>query len=142
MENIYLKRFYEAHRQVYEIALAEIRLGRKQSHWMWFIFPQLKGLGKSSMAQYYAIGSAEEAALFAADPYLGNNLREISNALLDCPGNDPVAILGRIDAMKLKSCMTLFAHTADDPDVFIRVLDRFFGGKPDFMTLRLLEDQQ
>lgn len=141
MENINLDRFYEAHRAMYATALAEIQSGRKQSHWMWFIFPQIKGLGRSSMAHYYAIQSVEEAVAFSADPYLGENLQEISHALLGCEGNDPVKILGRIDAVKLKSCMTLFYHTSENNVVFYQVLERFYGGEFDQITMRLIEDQ-
>ena len=141
MNEINLDRFYEAHRGMYEGALAEIREGQKRSHWMWFIFPQIKGLGRSPTAQYYAIENLEEAAAFAADPYLGEHLQEISRALLDCPGSDAEAILGWIDAIKLKSSMTLFYHAAEDNRVFYQVLQRFYGGEFDQLTMRHIEEE-
>jgi uncharacterized protein (DUF1810 family) len=128
-----LQRFLDAQDTVYERALAELRAGRKTSHWMWFVFPQIAGLGRSPMAQRYAIGSLDEARAYLAHPVLGERLREASRALLDHGGTE--AIFGGIDALKLRSSMTLFDRAAGDDEVFRRVLDAFFGGEPDPATL-------
>ena len=133
-----LSRFTEAQRRDYPTALREIRGGRKQSHWMWYIFPQVRGLGRSTTAQHYAISSREEAIAFLSDPYLGGNLREISAALLALDENNPVRIFGYTDAMKLRSCMTLFASVSEDGSVFRRVLDRYCRGEQDDKTLEIL----
>ena len=130
-----LDRFVTAQDGVYEQALAELRRGRKQSHWMWFVFPQIAGLGQSAMARTYAIRSAEEAHAYLAHPLLGARLIEASGAVVAAPGSAE-AIMGGIDAVKLRSSATLFAHVADDPKPFQAVLDRFFGGEPDPETLR------
>ncbi|MGY1618506.1 DUF1810 domain-containing protein [Geodermatophilus sp. SYSU D00691] len=123
---------------VYEQALAELRAGRKHSHWMWFVFPQVAGLGRSQTAQHYAIADLDEARAYLADPVLGPRLVECARALLDLPGRDAVAVLGPVDAQKLRSSMTLFAAADGDP-VFGQVLDEYFGGAADELTLgRLL----
>jgi uncharacterized protein (DUF1810 family) len=122
----------------YDQALAELRAGRKTSHWMWFIFPQIAGLGRSGMAQRYAIASLDEARAYLAHPVLGPRLRESAAALLDHSGTNAEAILGAIDAMKLRSSMTLFARAAPDEPVFADVLERYFGGVADEETLRRL----
>ncbi|WP_250444809.1 DUF1810 domain-containing protein [Actinotalea sp. C106] len=128
----------------YATALAELRAGRKRSHWMWFVLPQLRGLGRSDIAQHYGIDGVEEARRYLADPVLGPRLVECAQTLLDLPGDDPVAVLGEVDAQKLRSSMTLFAHAAtDDADrprtaTFVAVLGRYFGGAEDDETLRLL----
>ena len=134
-----LDRFLDAQRGDYAAALAEVRRGRKTSHWMWYIFPQIAGLGQSSTARYYSIRDLEEAREYYAHPVLGQRLREISGALLELRGSDPVAVFGGIDSMKLKSSMTLFAMAAPDDPIFQQVLDKYYGGEQDALTLRILE---
>ena len=138
-----LERFRDAHRRDFAQAYAEIQNGYKETHWMWYIFPQIQGLGRSSTAQYYAISDIEEAVEFLSDPYLGDNLRAISKELLSKSTNDAVDIFGYIDAMKLKSSMTLF-HVAgemrDENRVFYDVLTKYFNGEFDEKTLELIED--
>ena len=133
-----LDRFLDAQRGDYAAALAEVRRGRKTSHWMWYIFPQIAGLGQSSTARYYSIRDLEEAREYYAHPVLGQRLREISGALLELRGSDPVAVFGDIDSMKLKSSMTLFAVAAPDDPLFRQVLDKYYGGEQDALTLRIL----
>lgn len=111
---------------VHERALAELRAGRKASHWMWFVFPQVAGLGSSPTSRHYAIGSAEEARAYLAHPVLGPRLRACTQAVLDGAGT-PEQLLGPVDAAKLRSSMTLFAGVSDEP-VFAEVLERRFGG--------------
>ena len=124
---------------VYEQALAEIRAGRKRSHWIWFVFPQARGLGRSPMAQRYGIGSREELDEYVNHPLLRARLLEISHALLALPGSDPVAVLGDIDALKVRSSMTLYELTGVDP-VFGAVLDKYYGGSRDELTLRIVNE--
>ena len=133
-----LDRFLDAQRGDYAAALAEVRRGRKTSHWMWYIFPQIAGLGQSSTARYYSIRDLEEAREYYAHPVLGQRLREISGALLELRGSDPVAVFGGIDSMKLKSSMTLFAVAAPDDPLFRQVLDKYYAGEQDALTLRIL----
>ena len=133
-----LDRFLDAQRGDYAVALAEVRRGRKTSHWMWYIFPQIAGLGQSSTARYYSIRDLEEAREYYAHPVLGQRLREISGVLLELRGSDPVAVFGGIDSMKLKSSMTLFAVAAPDDPLFQQVLDKYYGGEQDALTLRIL----
>ena len=133
-----LDRFLDAQRGDYAAALAEVRRGRKTSHWMWYIFPQIAGLGQSSTARYYSIRDLEEAREYYAHPVLGQRLREISGVLLELRGSDPVAVFGGIDSMKLKSSMTLFALAAPDDPLFQQVLDKYYGGEQDALTLRIL----
>ena len=138
-----LKRFRVAHRRDFAQAYAEIQNGYKETHWMWYIFPQIHGLGRSSTAQYYAIGNIEEAVEFLSDPYLGDNLRAISKELLSKSTNNAEDIFGYIDAMKLKSSMTLFhvvGEMCDENRVFYDVLTKFFNGEFDDKTLELIED--
>lgn len=142
MNNNGLERFYQAHRFSYVHALAEIQNGFKESHWMWYIFPQIKGLGRSTNAVYYAIEDMEEACEFLNDPYLGKNLREISGELLKLGTNNAVEIFGWMDAVKLRSCMTLFCYAggrSDENRVFYAVLDKFFNGEFDRETVRIIE---
>ena len=113
-QNIDLSRFVEAHNQSYETALKEIKNGHKYSHWMWYIFPQIQGLGRSSTSQYYAIKNSDEALAFLNDEYLGGHLIEISKALMKLDSDNPTEIFGKPDDMKLRSCMTLFASVSDD----------------------------
>ena len=134
-----LQRFVEAQAGgTYEQALGELRGGCKRSHWMWFVFPQIAGLGRSDTARFYAIGSLEEAQAYLAHPVLGPRLIECATALLDIDCTDADAVLGSTDAMKLRSSMTLFARAAPEQPVFTRVLDRYFDGRPDGATDRLL----
>lgn len=125
-------------------ALAELRRGRKSSHWMWFVFPQVAGLGRSAMSQRYAISSLEEARAYLAHPVLGSRLREVCTVLLDLDGRSAVAVFGSVDAQKLRSSMTLFEraaaddHTDTGPSVFRRVLNTYFDGETDPATLALL----
>ena len=134
-----MQRFYEPQRRDFGTALAEIRWSRKVSHWMWYIFPQLKGLGRSSTAQFYGLDGLEEARRFAADPVLGGNLRTITKALLDQPVRHAWIIFGRTDAMKLRSCMTLFAMADPGCGLYARVLEEFFRGEGDPQTLKMLK---
>jgi uncharacterized protein (DUF1810 family) len=135
-----LARFLQAQneRQTFTRALEELRRGRKVSHWMWFVFPQVAGLGHSATAKLFAIRSLVEAQTYAAHPVLGSRLRESAQAMLDAPGTSPQAVLGSIDAHKLKSSMTLFARAAPDEALFTQVLDRWFDGGADDATDALL----
>lgn len=130
-----LERFISAHRINYDQALSEIRNGKKRSHWMWYIFPQLKGLGCSSTSDYYGIENLEEAKCFLKDEYLGAHLIEISSALLILDSNDARMVMGKPDDKKLKSSMTLFSAAAPQEKVFLRVLEKYFNGRPDYRTL-------
>lgn len=123
----------------YEQALAEIRAGHKRSHWIWFVFPQTRGLGRSPMAERYGIASREELDAYVSHPLLRAHLAEISHALLALPGSDPVAVLGSIDALKVRSSMTLFELTGTDP-VFGAVLDKYYAGSRDELTLRIVNE--
>jgi uncharacterized protein (DUF1810 family) len=133
-----LARFVHAQQSTYPAALAEIRAGEKQSHWMWFIFPQIAGLGSSPMAQRYAIQSLAEARAYLAHPILGRRLIECAEALLAVESRSADDIFGPVDAMKLRSSATLFAEASAAGSVFHRVLERYFGGAPDDRTLSLL----
>lgn len=138
MENNKLTRFLDAQNQMYLTALNEIKYGRKKSHWMWFIFPQLKGLGRSSTADYYGITGLEEAAAYLKHPVLGKHLIEISTALLTIEGKEAIEIFGTPDNLKLCSSMTLFSQVENTNTIFQDVLDKYFFGKPDIKTLSLL----
>jgi uncharacterized protein (DUF1810 family) len=131
-----LQRFVDAQDSgsTYDTALAELRAGHKRSHWMWFVFPQLAGLGRSAMAQHYAIADLTEARAYLAHPVLGPRLLDCARALTALEGTDPVAVLGGIDAQKLRSSMTLFAHAAPQEPVFGSVLDQYFAGAEDDAT--------
>ncbi len=133
-----LERFIKAQEESYEIALGEIKQGRKESHWMWYIFPQIKGLGHSSTAQYYAIQSRAEAEAYLCHPILSKRLLEISEELLNIESNDASAVFGYPDDLKLKSSMTLFSLISRKT-VFKRVLDKFFDGEIDERTVELLK---
>ena len=133
-----LERFVTAQEHDYEIALREVQEGFKRSHWMWYIFPQIRGLGHSETAQFYAIQNAEEAKAYLAHPVLGKRLQEISIALLGLSTSDPQAVFGYTDSLKLRSCMTLF-YQVSRYFVFDRVLKKFFGGELDQNTLSILE---
>lgn len=132
-----LERFLSAQEHDYEIALSEIRNGRKQSHWMWYIFPQIQGLGYSSMAQFYAIKDREEAVTYLNHPVLGKRLVEISEVLLNLRENDARKVMGYPDDLKLKSSMTLF-YVVSGRTVFKQVLDKYYFGELDEKTVSLL----
>lgn len=133
-----LQRFTDAQDGIYDSALAELRAGRKQSHWIWFIFPQLAGLGHSPTARYYAIASLEEARAYLNHPTLGTRLRECAGALLPwADKRTPEQILGPVDAIKLRSSLTLFDRVSPH-DIFDGILAGFFGGERDERTLALL----
>jgi uncharacterized protein (DUF1810 family) len=139
MEDPYeLSRFVDAQRDVYAHAIDELRDGNKRSHWMWFIFPQIRGLGHSSMAQRYAIGTIEEARAYLQHPVLGPRLLECTDALLGDATHTADGIFGAVDAMKLRSSMTLFAHAEPAENRFARVLDRYYSGIEDAETVRRL----
>ena len=133
-----LQRFVDAQGRVYPQVLAELRAGRKTSHWMWFVFPQIAGLGQSEMSRRYAIASGSEARDYLDDPVLGPRLVECSEALLRHQDRSADEILGGIDAVKLRSSMTLFAAVAPEQPVFQQVLERYFDGEPDEETRRRL----
>ena len=133
-----LQRFLDAQENMYQIALNEIKRGRKTSHWMWFIFPQISGLGMSDMAMRYAIKNRQEASAYLAHDILGERLVEISRALLELETNNPVEVFGGIDSMKLRSSMTLFSQVNNADPVFKEVLAKFYNGEPDEKTIRLL----
>jgi|SRR5665213_2279459 len=133
-----LNRFTDAQRSAYPIALSEIKSGRKRSHWMWFIFPQIQGLGFSETSKYYAIKNLNEAKAYLHHPVLGSRLIEISGALVKLSGNSATEIFGSSDDLKLKSSMTLFEAVPGADPVFRSVLDKFFGGERDSKTLQLL----
>ena len=133
-----LSRFVKAQEQDYAIALAEIKSGRKRSHWMWYIFPQITGLGFSETSKFYAIRDQAEAEAYVAHPVLGRRLIEICNALLMLDDDHATRILGSPDDLKLKSSMTLFAVLPEAHPVFERVLTKYFNGMKDWETLRLL----
>ena len=133
-----LDKFVSAQARDYATALAEIRNGRKRSHWIWYIFPQIQGLGMSSTAQYYGIRDLEEAMDYMEHPVLGPRLVEISNALLALDTSNPSAVMGYPDDLKLCSCMTLFELAAPEEKVFTKVLEKFYNGRRDSLTLRIL----
>jgi uncharacterized protein (DUF1810 family) len=134
-----LKRFLDAQSGDYDRALGEIRHGKKQSHWMWYIFPQIAGLGFSETAKFYALHNLDEARDYLAHPVLGSRLIEISQALLTIKDKTANQILGSPDDLKLHSCMTLFSQVEPTNPVFEAVLDRYYSGVPDQRTLALLQ---
>lgn len=138
-----LERFIDAQNNKeygsYESALNEIKNGRKRTHWIWYIFPQLKGLGHSYNSEFYGIDDIDEAKEYLAHPVLGARLKEITQVLLNLKENDPHKIMGSPDDMKLKSCMTLFAHVSENDSIFHKVLAKFFNNEPDKMTLQYLK---
>ena len=134
-----LSRFIKAQERSYETALAEIRSGRKTSHWIWYIFPQLKGLGSSEMAKYYGIENLDEAKAYIANDSLRSHLLEISQALLNLPNSDIEAVMGYPDNLKLRSSMTLFKLAEPNESVFQKVLDKYFAGAADEKTIAMCE---
>ena len=133
-----LDRFVEAQAPVYTRALAELTAGRKQSHWMWFVFPQIAGLGKSPMAQHYAIHSLQEARDYLDHPVLGARLKECTGAVLGVAGKTAHEIFDTPDDLKFHSSMTLFSHAAPDEPLFRAALDKYFEGREDAMTIQKL----
>ncbi len=133
-----LQRFLTAQEQFYPSALVEIKNGRKVSHWMWFIFPQLKGLGFSPTSEFYGIKGIKEAKEYLEHPVLGERLREISAALMELKTNDALQVMGSPDHMKLKSSMTLFASVPGGDPIFEKVLEKYFSGEMDNKTLAMI----
>jgi uncharacterized protein (DUF1810 family) len=133
-----LERFVQAQAGMHERVVAELRAGRKTGHWMWFVFPQVAGLGRSEMSRFYAIASLDEARAYLAHPVLGPRLRECATIVAATQGRSAEAIFGAIDATKLRSCMTLFLRAAPDDTAFAAVLDGFFDGLADPATDELL----
>ncbi len=130
-----LERFVEAQRDVYPQVVRELRAGEKRSHWMWFIFPQIAGLGMSSISQRFAIASLQEATEYLAHATLGPRLLECTGFVLETAGKTADEIFGYVDALKFRSCMTLFSQVDGAPDAFQQALMRFYGGRPDAATL-------
>ena len=135
----HLERFVAAQDRDYDTALSELRRGRKQSHWMWYIFPQVAGLGHSSTAQHYALKDIGEATAYVQHPVLGPRLVQLCHVLLSLPTSDAHQVFGSPDDMKLRSSMTLFAAVPGSDQVFEQVLDKFYGGEPDKKTLSILQ---
>ncbi|MEO5909172.1 MAG: DUF1810 domain-containing protein [Ginsengibacter sp.] len=135
-----LQRFIDAQKAVYAIALSEIKHGKKRSHWMWYIFPQIAGLGFSETSKFYSFKNLHEAEAYLQHPVLGPRLIEISNALFDLKSDDAVSVFGTPDDQKLKSCMTLFSILPGTNPVFQAVLDKFFHGLKDAKTLEILNE--
>lgn len=133
-----LDKFIEAQQEDYNQALKEIRNGRKLTHWVWYIFPQIKGLGTSDTAIYYSIECLEEAKAYLKNEYLKHNLLEISQALLELNSNNPTEILGYPDDLKVKSCMTLFHYADPSITIFKEIIDKFYNGKFDINTINLI----
>lgn len=137
-----IERFVIAQQNVYHRALYEIKNGRKQSHWMWFIFPQIRGLGFTDYNQYYGIKDLKEAEQYLNDPILGKRLIEISEAVLSQQGKTALEIFGKPDDRKLKSCMTLFSQIENTNPIFLRVLDKYYLGLMDDKTVSVLRSQE
>ena len=135
-----LHRFIEAQKNVYEDVIRELKNGRKKTHWMWFIFPQITGLGRSSTATYYALQNADESQAYLAHPILGARLLECTEIVLTHKGLSALAIFGDIDVMKLRSSLTLFVHIAGPVSVFQQALDKYFDGERDTRTLDILAE--
>ena len=135
-----LSRFTKAQESIYRTALSELRSGQKQTHWMWYIFPQIDGLGRSPNSRYYAIKSIEEARQYLTHPVLGPRLLECAETVLSIEGRSISSIFGYPDDLKLRSCMTLFELAADSESVFARVLDRYFHGERDVRTIQLIDE--
>lgn len=139
MNGYNLSRFIEAQKYSYNHALSEIKVGRKRTHWMWYIFPQLKALGRSSMALHYGIADIEEAKAYMTEPYLRENLINITKVLLSLEESNPSLVMGYPDDLKLCSCMTLFEIATPDVLEFGLVLDKFYDSKRDEQTIKLLK---
>ena len=130
-----LERFVSPQASIYPQAISELRSGMKTGHWMWFIFPQIRGLGRSPVSLEYAISSREEAVAYLQHPVLGPRLKECTRLVLDVKGRSAEEIFGSPDDMKFRSSMTLFAQVSPDDDIFARALQQYFGGAPDQLTL-------
>src|SRR5579872_4508916 len=130
-----LQRFVTAQERVFDQVLAELRTGSKMSHWIWFIFPQIYGLGRSSVSQEYAISGREEATAYLQHPLLGPRLKNCTQLVLQVEGRSALDIFGSPDDMKFRSCMTLFAEVSPDDDIFQRALEKYYDGDPDQLTL-------
>ena len=139
MDNYNIERFYNEHKLNYDIALREMRREKKYSHWIWYIFPQLQALGRSEKAIFYGIRSADEARAYYNDEYLGKCFREICQVLLETVSDDPYEIMGYPDNLKLQSSMTLF-YIATGDELFKMVLDKFYDGKQDEVTVSILQN--
>lgn len=135
-----LDRFLEAQQETFDTALLEIREGKKQTHWMWFIFPQLKGLGFTDYNIFYGIENLKEASLYLNHLILGKRLEEITQAMLQIENKTALEILGRPDERKLKSCMTLFGLLPETPEYFRQVLEKYYNGEQDERTLQLIKE--
>ena len=135
-----LQRFIDAQEPIYEAVINELKLGRKSSHWMWYIFPQIKGLGRSRLAQEFAISSLEEADAYLANPILGSRLRECTQLVLNIDGRNIKEIFGYPDNLKFRSSMTVFSCTQKDNQLFKDALLKHFEGRPDQLTLDILKD--
>lgn len=133
-----LQRFVDAQNPVFDEVRAELREGLKQGHWMWFVFPQLKGLGRTWMADHYGISSKAEAEAYLADPVLGPRLIECTRLVNLVEGRTPEEIFGGVDTLKFRSSMTLFAHVAGEGSPFAEALRKYFGGQPDPLTIERL----
>lgn len=141
MEDIYnLQRFIKEQQRDYTTAYVEVSQGKKRSHWMWYIFPQIVGLGMTATSHKYSIKSIDEAKAYIAHPYLGKNLINISKVLLSLDENDPYIIFGSPDYLKLCSSMTLFAEAAPEEEVFQKVIEKYYNGKKDERTLTILKE--
>jgi uncharacterized protein (DUF1810 family) len=141
MTDANLCRFVNAQTPIYAHVVGELTKGRKQSHWMWFIFPQIAGLGRSSMAQRYAIRDLDQARRYLTDPTLGPRLREVVRLMMEHKGKSALKILGSPDDLKFRSCLTLFREAASeqsDRELFTKALEQFYRGEPDTRTLELL----
>ena len=134
-----IERFISAQERDYATALQEVKNGRKQGHWIWYIFPQIAGLGASSTSQYYAIADITEAKEYLANPILRAHLKEISTALLELSTDNAESVFGYLDAMKVRSSMTLFKHADEGCEIWNAVLEKYFGGQEDWRTLSLIE---
>lgn len=139
--NYNISRFIQAQEGIYPVALRELLEGKKRSHWMWYVFPQLKGLGHSYNSRFYGISGIDEASEYLENPILGQRLREVSNAILSLDTDDAVEVFGGIDSRKLKSSMTLFDSVSPN-DIFARVLDKYFNGQRDKITINIIRNDK
>lgn len=137
-----LTRFLDAQNKLYLTAYSELKKGKKETHWMWFIFPQIKGLGKSTIAKYYAIADPEEAKAYLSHPILSKHLIEIAQLLLQYKTKSIEAILGELDARKLRSSLSLFSQVENTNPIFQELLDTFYAGHPDPITLTIVEESK
>ena len=138
MKDYNIQRFIDAHQRSFHVALGEIKAGYKVSHWMWYIFPQIKGLGRSEIAEYYAIENLDEAKAYLTEPLLAEHMHAICEALLENESSNAEEVMGWPDDLKLRSSMTLFKEADLDNDIYQKVLDKFFDGEADEKTLEIL----